>query len=293
MRNKTVCVSKDVTGTFDVMAMRVAWLPAVVFGLCLPAVACKGADETRGGNAPGSAQTSTSHTEGGSSTASPRKKMFRCRKITVGPGVGRSCAGPGFSFLGVSDDDLFEVEQAWCITQRAAWTVSRSKMRCVPSQEECRKDLLLKPSGSDNLFARTDCTLTDADKWSGNEAPYSKLDGFSCEPNAKGVRTCSAFPVDVLPKPQQSSFLSPKAWCHEGPAKGMPNNLHCYQYEKDCVRERQNTGDVSQSECVLRDAAYGIAALDAVFGPIHDAQDWPWAEADLVPPESARGITVP
>lgn len=145
-------MSKDVTGTFDVMAMRASWLStAAVFGLCLSAVACKGADENRGGNAPGSAQVHSSQAAVGSSAAPSRKKMFRCRKITVGPGVGRSCAGPGFAFLGASDDDLFEIEQAWCITQRAAWTVSQSKMRCVPSEEECRKDLLRKPSGSDNV----------------------------------------------------------------------------------------------------------------------------------------------
>ena len=73
----------------------------------------------------------------------------------------------------------------------------------------------------------------------------------------------------------------------------MVNNVHCYLTEKDCVRERLNTRDVAQSECVLRDAAYGIAALDAVLGSVHDAQDWPWAEADLVPPGTARGINVP
>jgi hypothetical protein len=180
------------------------------------------------------------------------KNSYQCRKVTGGPGHGRACVGPGYSFTGLERSDVFETDVAWCVTQRVSWTNPRSRMRCVPTEDECRRDLLITSAGKENIFVRSDCTQTAPAAWAPNEAPYSRPDGFVCD-RASGEAQCKILPAELM---KVDEMPRTSAWCLEGPDKGQMFNLRCYELQTECSRARSQSS--TDESCVLLTAAYAI-----------------------------------
>jgi hypothetical protein len=155
--------------------------------------------------------------------------------------------GPGYRPGGTSEEDVFAVDQAWCLTRRVSWTNRNSVMRCAVSEQECEQDLMITPAGKRNIMIRTACVLTTPEQWTHKEQAYTVSDGFTCDPKADNL--CTPFIAELLPSDEQ---VFGEAWCSEGPEKGRMFNLRCYRNREDCDRGRH------EAPCILRDGNWAV-----------------------------------
>lgn len=191
-----------------------------------------------------------------------KEPTFLCLKVSAGPGVGRRCAGPGFAPSGAADADLFENSEAWCITVRISWTNAKSRMICVPTSNECARDLMVTSAGKQNLFARTPCARVLPKEWAATEQSYSKEDVFLCASERAFLALDDSYVVACRPTPAElftEGETTRQAWCFEGPNPGEMFNLHCYREQSDCEREK-TSHSTAKTDCAILNIGAAIRA---------------------------------
>src|SRR5688572_2331066 len=81
---------------------------------------------------------------------SPPLSTFKCQKAADSFGI-RTCVASGVR-VAASTDAVFDATEAWCINERVSLANPRSRMRCVPTKDECEQRL------ASNQYARSPCT---------------------------------------------------------------------------------------------------------------------------------------
>lgn len=223
-------------------------------------------------------EPTSAHEHAAKPSTAPRSR-FKCLKISGGPGVSRTCAGPGYLPEGATADELFETAEAWCATIRASYTDSRSIMVCAPTNDECRKELTTASAGNRSIFLRSECAKTTPDAWTAKAVDYPAPDVFLCKKDEdervelKGERVVTR-KITVIRCDATIHELTigrhetprDRAWCYAGDSPDAP--AQCFAGKDDCegaanyIKEDESTF-ISCSERTAKEVvAHDFAFLD-------------------------------
>lgn len=179
--------------------------------------------------------------------------LFHCQKAAGGAGV-RACVASDVAPPG----DVFDTAEAWCITERVSIADPRTRMTCVPTQDECARKLML------HQYVRSGCVRTTPDHWTAAEAAFSKPDMFACEPDVLSTEAelstqrCIPFPADDFDQMPDKDFrLAAEAWCFDAPIRGT---LLCFASNEECTR-RARIDPFAEGACAQHSAQTALAAM--------------------------------
>jgi hypothetical protein len=199
-------------------------------------------------------------TDGNKSAEPPlAPSVFHCQKAANTAGV-RACVVPRSV---ARDADAFDAAETWCITQRVSIENPRSRMDCVPTQDECERHLMR------NQYVRSECARTTPDRWTSAETDFTAPDLFLCSgehdlfANASDAKThrCNPFTADSLVKMNiGDSKRSERAWCFEAPIRGTAHNVSCFLSLEECTR-RAKLDLFADGPCMQQDARSALVAL--------------------------------